>query len=328
MSADFSRPVIETVAKRAGNICSNPDCGAMTSGPAKDEGRSINVGEAAHIFGARAFAARFDEQMSDADRASSSNAIWLCRNCHKAIDADVERHPAELLFEWRRAHEIEISSSLGKAGALLRLKIQNRKLSQFEDCSYLAQQIILDKPKYWEQILTSELLRHFLEPVRLRWDALKKGLYALPLKIISVDEYIPWHQVQITMFTNQGQALGGILNGELQQSWGPLGHPGSETEIVRMSKLIKEASEHMLAWEEGVRFVRVPKEFELARNILAGLAGRNLERIFTISAWLAEIPKNPNQPHEYTIKFDFPERWDEDHAAAIAHAAAALGWNQ
>lgn len=327
MSADFPRSVVETLARRAGNICSNPDCGAITSGPAEEESRAVNVGEAAHIYGARSLAARFDEQMSDTDRASISNAIWLCRNCHKTVDADAGRYPAELLFEWRRAHEDEISTNLGKSGAILRIKIQSKKISEFEDCSYLSQQIVIDKPKYWEQLLTSELLRHFLDPVRLRWDALNKGLYALPLKIINLHDYIPWHQSQIDMLLSQGRALGGILNGEIQKSWGPLGQPGSETEILRMSKLIKEAAERMLAWEETVRFVRVPEEFRPGQALLVGLGGRNLERIFTIPGWLAEVTKSPETAHQYIVKFDLPEGWDENHEAAFARAASELGWD-
>jgi hypothetical protein len=85
--------VIETVAKRAGNICSNPDCQALTTGPAETEDKSVTIGEAAHIFGANPGSARFDEKMSSSERSDITNAIWLCRNCHKLADADAARFP-------------------------------------------------------------------------------------------------------------------------------------------------------------------------------------------------------------------------------------------
>src|SRR5436190_17522523 len=95
----FTRQTIDTVAKRAGNICSNPDCQAITIGPAEAPDKSVNVGEAAHIFGANSGSARFQEGMSPTERADITNAIWLCRICHKLIDADATRFPAPLLFE-------------------------------------------------------------------------------------------------------------------------------------------------------------------------------------------------------------------------------------
>lgn len=48
----FKQPVIIALAKRAANRCSNPDCGAITSGPADDPSKAVNIGEAAHIYGA------------------------------------------------------------------------------------------------------------------------------------------------------------------------------------------------------------------------------------------------------------------------------------
>lgn len=118
----FSKKVIETLAKRAANTCSNPDCRAITTGPAKELDRSINVGEAAHIYGARPKSARFDEEMTAAERSDITNAIWLCRNCHKIVDNDPTEYPAALLFEWRREHEDQITKHVGKTGASLRKK--------------------------------------------------------------------------------------------------------------------------------------------------------------------------------------------------------------
>lgn len=42
----FKRPTTETSARRAATMCANPDCMALTSGPADIETAAINVGEA------------------------------------------------------------------------------------------------------------------------------------------------------------------------------------------------------------------------------------------------------------------------------------------
>ena len=116
----FRQLVIATLAKRAANRCSNPDCGALTSGPADDPTGSVNVGEAAHIYGANPGSARYDPAMKSADRSSITNAIWLCGNCHKLIDDDPITYPADLLFVWQRNHQQWIAARVGKAGAELR----------------------------------------------------------------------------------------------------------------------------------------------------------------------------------------------------------------
>ncbi|WP_256219271.1 hypothetical protein [Variovorax sp. 770b2] len=110
----FKQAVISTIAKRAANQCSNPNCGAITSGPSLASLDSVNIGEAAHIYGANLGSARYDEKMSSADRSAISNAIWLCGNCHKLVDDDPLKYPSGLLFEWQRDHERSISEQVGK----------------------------------------------------------------------------------------------------------------------------------------------------------------------------------------------------------------------
>src|SRR5947207_15735510 len=53
-SPDFSKRVVRLLAERAGQRCSNPNCGAPTSGPSDDgSGHSITLGKACHITAAR-----------------------------------------------------------------------------------------------------------------------------------------------------------------------------------------------------------------------------------------------------------------------------------
>ncbi|HEX8585111.1 MAG TPA: HNH endonuclease [Allosphingosinicella sp.] len=134
----FTKPIIATLAKRAANRCSNPDCGALTSGPARKRTASVNVGEGAHIFGAHESSARYDAAMEPAERASIENAIWLCGNYHKLIDDDPARYPAGLLFEWQREHERQIMEQVGKAGAELRRRYEERQLEELGKLSYLS----------------------------------------------------------------------------------------------------------------------------------------------------------------------------------------------
>ena len=102
---DFSTQTKETLAKRAAQTCSNPDCRRRTSGPHTDDDKSVNLGEAAHIKAAREGVARYDPNMTDEERSHISNGIWLCRECAGRIDRDEERFPVELLQRWKKEHE-------------------------------------------------------------------------------------------------------------------------------------------------------------------------------------------------------------------------------
>ena len=113
---DFSEKTKQTLAKRAGQVCSNPDCRSTTSGPHSAEDKAVNLGEAAHIKAARQGQARFEPTMTDEQRCHISNGIWLCRTCARKIDLDEAKYPVALLLQWKTKHEKWISSGKPEEG--------------------------------------------------------------------------------------------------------------------------------------------------------------------------------------------------------------------
>jgi len=106
---DFSEATKQTLAKRAGQTCSNPECRRPTSGPHSDETKAINLGEAAHIRAARRGQARYNANMTNDQRAAISNGIWLCKECARRIDVDEAKYPVALLTKWKALHEKWVS---------------------------------------------------------------------------------------------------------------------------------------------------------------------------------------------------------------------------
>ena len=49
---DFPKTVIEILAKRAAQRCSNPQCNLLTSGPHSSSDKAVVIGVAAHITAA------------------------------------------------------------------------------------------------------------------------------------------------------------------------------------------------------------------------------------------------------------------------------------
>lgn len=105
MRDEFKEKVKATLANRAGNVCSNPECGRRTSGAHEDPSRAVNIGVAAHISAASPGGPRFDRNLTEVERASITNGIWLCQVCAHLVDADAVKYTSPILREWKNLSE-------------------------------------------------------------------------------------------------------------------------------------------------------------------------------------------------------------------------------
>lgn len=322
----FKAAVVLTLAKRAANRCSNPDCQAVTSGPADEPDRSVNVGEAAHIYGANPGSARYDPEMAPAERASISNAIWLCGNCHKIVDDDDVRYPAGLLFEWQRQHEHHIAKLVGKAGAEARRRYEERHVQEFGELSYLAERILIEKGDHWEYRLTAEVLRFEMAPVLQRWSALKRGLYIKPANRIAKMDSIPWMLDRLAESGNIAGAFSELMNVEFARSWGEPGVAGDEHLIVSTCRLFAEMCQSSLEWEERVRFAAVVDLLKPVQELFVGVAGAFIDEAAKVPTFLAERLTGEPEPgeHRLSLTLALPEGWNQAVEAALASASEAM----
>ena len=249
MSSEFSKSTIDTLARRAGLLCSNIECRTLTAGPAEQPNRAITIGEAAHIFGSKKGSARYREDMTDSTRAEITNGIWLCRNCHKIADSDPARYSAELLFKWREMHEAYVVEKIGTPNEQIQQAIQTSSVDKFDGDPPLAKQILRDRPHGWEHRLTAELLRQYLQKTMRGWKDLQRGLYVRRQTILDDDEFLSWFGAKLTEAPRIIQALAKLYSEELVTAWGELGTPGDALEIRHVCKLIQAAAEQLLEWE-------------------------------------------------------------------------------
>ncbi len=118
---DFTKEVRDDLAKRVGYRCSR--CGADTIGPddhpkpnAK-KNKAIVTGEAGHIVDAveGPNAARSDPSLTQEQRSSYDNGVWLCSSCHTLVDKN-RRFTITELRAWKLRAEAEQDARLtGKA---------------------------------------------------------------------------------------------------------------------------------------------------------------------------------------------------------------------
>ncbi|SHM97753.1 HNH endonuclease [Flavobacterium chilense] len=320
MAPDFNKNTIDTLAKRAAYKCSNPDCRVLTVGPNFDPEKSTKIGEAAHIYGARIGSKRYNDKMTDTSRAEITNSIWLCRNCHKLIDTDEHKYSSNILFAWREQHEGFISSTLGNNTDQILYKEQISSLRDFDIYPHLIKRIIIDQPDGWEYRLTAELMRFLNEPLFRKLNDLKDGLYLKQSENVDSEKAFSWIQDRINEMSRITIPAVGLLE-KLTKSWGKLGQPGDLKEIHHVTKLIKEYLEHVIAFEERIRFVNIPSEYQKILCLLQNLIGSQVEKLSIIPLELdnvISIIQNPRKEHETPtiiekeITFEVPASWQKD----------------
>ncbi len=105
MRDDFPEKVKQSLARRVSYHCSNPKCRQLTSGPNLDETKATLIGIAAHITAASIGGPRYDKNLTQEERKSIKNGIWLCHNCSDMIDKDERRFTANKLHKWKELTE-------------------------------------------------------------------------------------------------------------------------------------------------------------------------------------------------------------------------------
>lgn len=75
------------------------------------------IGENAHIYGEKSDAARYDKDQLEDTVNSERNLIFLCCNCHKKIDTDVNTYPVKKLLDIKEQHEKWVVQQLERESA-------------------------------------------------------------------------------------------------------------------------------------------------------------------------------------------------------------------
>src|ERR1700683_3680050 len=116
----FSTTTILQLRDRAGNRCSNPQCGRPTSGPAKDTPSEATIlGVASHISAAMPGGPRYDQNQDDDVRHSIDNGIWLCQQCSTLIDKNGGNGDSrQLLMRWKHIAESKARKELEQSQTL------------------------------------------------------------------------------------------------------------------------------------------------------------------------------------------------------------------
>lgn len=321
MPPEFAKPVVDLVAKRAAYFCSNPDCGCLTVGANSHPEKATLVGEAAHIFGARCGSFRFRPEMTDAERAASTNALWLCSLCHTKIDKDEIIYPSDLLFMWKIKRENSSTQMSGNAGEILRSEYNAEEMRAFNDLPIYARQLIVTKPDKWEYFLTAELMLHYLKPTMQKKYELEFGLYTVKNLNLPNFEFLTWIQMKFAEVVQVCAALLKVLN-EFQKSWGPTGVSGDPHRIKRNCELYSKCGQRFLELAEEVTFAKHPEHFEGIRELFVAGALHPLKEFEFLPQRLRALVDSVEQDGVYRLEMliELPEGWEDEMSNAVAEA--------
>ncbi len=318
LSPDFTKATTEILSKRAGLLCSNPDCRVATAGPTIEDGKYTSIGEAAHIYGARPGSARFDAAMTDSARAEITNSIWLCTNCHRQIDRDPLRYPASLLYRWREDHERFCASRLGSETERIIAEEEDLLLRRYEGYPHVIRRILRDKPPGWEWRLTAELVRHYNGPIFRRLANLRDGAYTLRITYVSDELAFDWIRERLSDLQTLLSPFENVV-AMISKSWGAPGIDGDYEEIDNACGLLRDALTRCVEYEELLAFTKLPSRFDALKSLLQHQLGRNIERFQALPAYLDSVLELASTDHGGTrdrptvvskdIVFDLPDDW-------------------
>jgi hypothetical protein len=105
---DFSPDIKRALAERAGHRCSFPGCPSVTIGPSNEGEASVSrTGMACHIAAAAGGtgARRYVATMTNEQRTSIENGVWMCYTHGKLVDTDENRFSIPMLQKWRELAE-------------------------------------------------------------------------------------------------------------------------------------------------------------------------------------------------------------------------------
>jgi hypothetical protein len=132
-----------------------------------------------------------------------------------------------------------------------------------------AQRLVRERPKYWEYLLSAELLKTKLAEVRRQFERLKTGLVYVPLRPISAPDFFNWNCAKMEELLSLTTALQGQLQA-IQESWGPPGTPGDVEKIRRSIDDFVQVCNGLLEWERDLRSTSPPEPLRRLKETMQG----------------------------------------------------------
>ncbi|MET0466899.1 MAG: hypothetical protein ABW007_27305 [Chitinophagaceae bacterium] len=200
-------------------------------------------------------------------------------------------------------------SELLKIFSLLQTRGQLVPIKDLAEETPRAQFLALEKPRFWEYLLTIELLKSKLVRVRRNYNDVERGLAFRKSRIMSAPEFSNFVLAKMSDIELLVPAFTVAVEEEIPASWGAPGETGDVLEIKRAVDRLMAACNELVEWEGDLVSVRPPEIFDGVATLMRGLTAQMLSEMEHFANELSKPFEQPNPAGEYEInlKFTFPQ---------------------
>jgi hypothetical protein len=175
-------------------------------------------------------------------------------------------------------------------------------LKEFEDETPYAQKIALEKPRFWEYLLTEELLRTKLKPVRSRLDDLLKDIVYQKTRTISGRDFFNIISTKCSDMISLLNIIKKIVVEEIPKSWGEPGVSGNVSDIKHAVDNLIDGCKGLLEWESDFISIDPPEPMKKLKELMRGVTSQCIEELERIPDELAKPLREPNPTGSFTIE--------------------------
>lgn len=178
------------------------------------------------------------------------------------------------IFPFDKTAEIQECLSFQLSHMLRELLTRHRAgtldpVASYASESSEAQRLAREKPKYWEFLLTAELLKNKIAEVRRQFERQKIGLAHVPSRLLSGREFLDWVQAKLHDLISVIGALQKQLP-IIQDSWGPPGKPGDVQKIKQGVDEFIQLCNQLVDWEKDLQSNIPPEPARRLKETMKG----------------------------------------------------------
>lgn len=173
-------------------------------------------------------------------------------------------------------------AALGPFCNQIRKKLKDFQYESLVDLAsenVLVKKLAVEKPDYWEYLLSAELLKSRLIDINRGYLELDKDLIFQKTKVISFDEFLTWIQESLMNMGKLVKMLTKIFNEELVKAYGEPGIAGNIFEIKSAIDRVNSICKEFLAWEVELHSASVPDDFKEIVHLMRGWTKDPIEQV-------------------------------------------------
>jgi len=170
-----------------------------------------------------------------------------------------------------------------------------------------ARSLATEHGKFWEYLLTEELLRTKLSVVQKEYNELDTAPLPILKSFLNGSEYMNWLHEKLDELTPLIQEITDSVTQHLPPSWGKPGEAGDALQILRAANEIISRCRALVNWERDIRSTAPPAKLKRLGATLHGTAASLFTEVMRLPDELARAVEAARRgPAKVNIQLTFP----------------------